>query len=477
MSKPAMQLNHWIGGQSIEPGARTYFDDRNPLDDSLYAVVARGTAADVDRAVKTAHAAFAGYRKTLPKDREAWLQRAASAMEAREREFLDILIDEIGSPLQKAKFEFGKAVSMMRAAAGMARQVKGHTMPSDSPGRISLSVRQPIGVVAAITPFNVPLIKGVRLSANPLALGNTVVLLPSEQAPASATLLAEVYREAGIPDGAMNVVTGIGEEIGDTLTTHPHVAMVTFTGSSRVGKHIAVLCARHGKRVTLELGGKNPVVVLADADLDRTIPAVVHGIFTYQGQVCMGASRIYVERPVFDDFIARFKRTAEALGMGDLRDPRTVIGPIISERQRARVRSHIEDAVAKGAALVTGGTWENNRCRPTILAGVNDSMTVCRDETFGPVTAVHAVENAEEALARANDSTYGLSAAVFTRSIDKALPLAQGIAAGMVHVNSSPLQDEPHVPFGGVGDSGVGREGTEADIEAMTEWKWITIQT
>ena len=385
------------------------------------------------------------------------------------------MIDEIGSPLKKAEFEYGKALSMLRAASGMARQAKGEVIPSDHAGRLSISIRKPVGVVAAITPFNVPLIKGVRLTANPLALGNTVVLLPSEEAPAIAMMLADLYAEAGIPAGAFNVVTGFGHEIGDALTSHPDVSMVTFTGSSRVGAHIQRICSDGNKRVTLELGGKSPMVVLADADLGKAVPAAIHGIFTFQGQVCMGNSRVYVERPVFDTFLASFAAATKKLGMGDLRSPQTVLGPIISERQRERVRQHIADALAKGATLVAGGKWEGNRCQPTILTGVTEAMTYCREETFGPVVSVYPVDSYEEALRCANDTNYGLSSAIFTRDLERAMHFAQNVGAAMCHINASALQDEPHVPFGGNGASGAGREGTHADIEAMTELKWVTI--
>lgn len=315
-----------------------------------------------------------------------------------------------------------------------------------------------------------------KLSSTPLATGNTVVMLASEFASVTALRLAEIYKETGLPDGAFNVVTGLGADIGDSLTTHPLVKAVMFTGSSRIGQHIAELCAKHRKRVVLELGGKNPLVVLKDADIDAAVQAAAFGSFFYQGQACMASSRIYVERPVYDEFLSKFKSATDHLGMGDLRDPDTWLGPIISDRQRNRVRTHIEDAKAKGATIETGGEWRGNRCKPTILTGVEEGMTVCREETFGPVTSIYPVDSPEEALERANDTNMGLSAAVFTRDIDKALTLAQSINAGMVHINAPTVADEPHVPFGGVGDSGFGREGTDIDIDTLTEWKWITVQ-
>ena len=475
-SDTTQKVDLWIGGESVAPGSSSYFDSLNPIDDSVYAKAALGTKDDMDRAVQSAHAAFSDYRRSVAKDREAWLSTAASLLEEQADEFADILIDEIGSSISKARFEIGAAVAILRAAAGSTRAVSGKTMPSDTPGRFSMSVRSPVGVVAAITPFNVPLSKGVRLTASPLAFGNTVVLMPSEQAPALALRLGKLYADAGIPAGAFNVVTGLGHEIGDSLTTHPLVKVVTFTGSSVVGKHIQALCGQTGKRLTLELGGKSPLVIMDDADLAKAVPGAVQSIFAYQGQICMGASRIYVQRGVFDAFKEKFAGAASGIGRGDLRDPSTVIGPIISGRQRQRVQAHIQDAVDKGASIVAGGEWEGNRCQPTILEGVTAEMDVYAEETFGPVTSIYPIDSIDEAIERANDSEYGLSAAIYTSDLDAAMKFASDVESGMVHINAPTMYAEPHVPFGGVGESGFGREGTEVDMELMTEWKWITLQ-
>lgn len=466
----------WIDGKSTPPQDGKYFPTKNPLDDAALTDAAAGSVADVSTAVETAHRAFGLFRSSLPKERERILCKAAELLERDRQEFIDILVDEIGSPIKKAGFEVEKGLAFLRAAAGMTRQMTGKTIPSDAPGKFSMSIRSPIGVIAAITPFNVPLIKGVRLSCNPIALGNTVVMMPSEEAPMLTNRLARLYAEAGLPDGVFNVVSGNGYEIGDALTTHPLVKMVTFTGSCRVGQHIGELCGKHGKRMTLELGGKSPLVVMSDARLEAAIPGAVQSIFMYQGQVCMGASRVYVHEDVFDQFVNGFAKAAGGLGTGDLRDPNTMIGPIISERQRERVRSHIEDASDKGATIVTGGGWDGNRCQPTILTGVTPEMTVYAEETFGPVVSVYPIRSLDEAIEKSNDSNFGLSAAIYTQDISDAMRYVAEVESGMVHVNGSSLHDEPHVPFGGTKDSGVGREGTEEDIEAMTEWKWVTIQ-
>ncbi len=397
-------------------------------------------------------------------------------MEERESECLDCLIDEIGSTIAKARFEFGKGLAMIRAAAGMCRNVRGETIPSDVPGKFSMTIREPLGVVAIITPFNVPLIKTSRLVANALAVGNVVVHLPSEMAPHTSVLMAEIFSDAGFPPGAFNVVTGNGAEIGDDLTGNEDVDFVSFTGSSVVGQHIAETCARNKTSCTLELGGKSPTVVLADAELDRIMPLAARSIFMFGGQLCIGSSRFYVERPIFDDFVKRFAMIASKVGMGDLRDPNTIISPVISERQRNRVKDHISDAVAKGATVVAGGEFEGNRCQPTLLTGVEEGMTVCRTETFGPVTSIYPIDSYEDGLEKANDTEFGLSSAIFTNDINKTLHFARNIGAGMCHINGPTVHDEAHVPFGGKGESGMGREGTDAELAAMTELKWVTVQ-
>lgn len=466
----------WIGGQWRDAAdARTFVDCR-PEDDGEYAIAARAGHADVDAAVSAAHAAFQSYRGTLAREREAWMLRAAQLLEERADAFADVLIDEIGSPVMKARFEIQYAIGHLRTAAGLPRRACGQTLPSDSPGRFGMSVREPLGVFACITPFNVPLIKAMKQCTGPLATGNTVVMLASEEAPVLGTKVAELFRDAGFPAGTFNLLTGIGHEIGDRLVEAPQVRALNFTGSTRVGRHLSELCGRHLKRALLELGGKNPMLILEDADLEAAVPGAVMGMFLYQGQACMAASRIFVARPVYDTFVERFTAAAKALSLGSLREPSTVIGPIISQRQRQRIRDHIADAHAKGARLLTGGDWVGNRCRPTILTDVREGMTCYREETFGPVTAIYPVDDLDHALTLANDSAYGLSAAVYTRSLESALKASQALHAGMVHVNAPTLYDEPHVPFGGVGDSGMGREGAVTDIDHCTEWKWVTIQ-
>ncbi len=470
------QSELWIGGEHVAPSSGKYFDDLNPLDDSLYSRVAEATAADMDKAVQVAHRAFLANKHLLARDREVWFMNAASLVERDFKEYVDILIDEVGSPLGKAEFEVAYCISALRAAAGVPRSLRGDVIPSDYPGVYSMAIREPVGVVAAISPFNVPLLKVSKQGVMPLACGNAVVLMPSEFSAQVSIRFAQTLHEAGVPAGLFNVVTGNPFEIGDVLTSHKKVKSITFCGSPRVGTHVAELAAKDLKPITLELGGKSPLIVLEDADLDEAVQAAAMGTFFFQGQACMASSRIYLQRGIADEFTDQFVAAAAQAGMGDLRSMETFVGPIISERQRERVRRHISDAKSKGVKVLAGGEWEGNRCQPTILSGVTEEMEVCRDETFGPVTSLYVFDTVDEVMELANDTVYGLSFSIFTRDIDTALDMAHRAESGAVHINRPTIQDEPCPPFGGQGLSGFGREGTEADLDILTQWKWITIR-
>ena len=465
---------HWIGGVECAPAAGLYFTSLNPVDDSAIAYVARGTAEDVRRCIAAAEAAGDRARRLSIREREAILSDAATLLERDRGEFVDLLIDEIGSPIGKAQFELNLAIDAFRAAAGAVRNSGGITFPADGPDRLSLSLRHPAGVVASITPFNVPLLIGVKASSMAIATGNTVLALPSEHAPLIGLRLARLYADAGLPAGVFNVVTGIGAEIGDDLVADPRVRAVLFTGSTAVGRHIGALCGGLLKPVILELGGKSPLVVLEDADLDRAVDGAVMGLFLYQGQVCMGSSRLFVADAVYGSFADRLAAAAAALHRGDLRDERTMIGPIISDRQRDRVRRHIDGALASGAVLRTGGGWERHVCAPTILERVDRGMAVFDEETFGPVAQLYRITSLDEAIVRANETKFGLSAAIYTNDIASGLRFANEVRSGMVHINSPTVQDEPHVPFGGTGDSGIGRTGSEESLAALSQLKWVT---
>lgn len=467
---------HWISGSECSGTSRETLSVSNPDDGTVLAGVTAGTADDVAKAVESAHEAFCQHRIVGPSMRESWLLQASQRLDDQRDEFVDLLIEETGSPISKARREVETAVLQLKAAAGLPRRIAGRTMPTDVTGRVSMSVRRPLGVIAGITPFNVPLIKGVKHSAFPLATGNSAVLLPAVDAPLTTLRLARLYSEAGVPAGMVNVVAGDGAQIGDDLTGHPAVKMVTFTGSTTTGRHVAERCGRLGKRFTLELGGKNPLVVLADAELPLAIQHAVPGAFLFQGQICMSSSRMIVEEPCYETFVNEFTMRAQSLGCGDLRDPQTMIGPIISEKQCSRIRRHLDDAIKLGAEVLTGNEWSGHRLKPTVLVNVPPDAVIRTEETFGPVVYIDRAKDQADALSQANDCSFGLSASVFTANLRAAVEFAEHLEAGMVHVNGGTIQEEAHVPFGGIRDSGFGREGTDAAIEQMTEWKWITIQ-
>lgn len=340
-----------------------------------------------------------------------------------------------------------------------------------------MSVRRPLGVIAGIAPFNFPFLLATKKVALALAAGNTFVLKPASYTSVTALKIAEIFEAAGLPKGVLNVVPVQGSVLGNTLVADPRIRMVTFTGSTEVGRDLSADAGKHFKRITLELGGKSPLIVLKDADLDYAVDAAAFGIFLHQGQVCMANSRLIVEAPVFGAFCDRLAAKVSGLQVGDPRDPKTVIGPLIDRKQCAVLDRHIADAVGHGAKLLTGGQSEGAFYTPTVLAGVTPQMLVFREESFGPLVSVIRAADSEEALRLANDSCYGLSSGLITNDLQKAIDLSLRLEAGMVHINDSSILDEPHVPFGGVKDSGFGREGGHHSMHEMTELKWITVQT
>jgi acyl-CoA reductase-like NAD-dependent aldehyde dehydrogenase len=409
--------------------------------------------------------------------REAIFFRAADVLAAKTNEIVDVLIQESGSIAGKAGFEVGFCFDLLRTAAAEMRRSPGETMPLTAPGQFGFTVRQPLGVIAGIAPFNAPFLLAMKKVVLALAAGNGFILKPSELTPVTGLKIAEVFDEAGLPPGLLSVVPGLASEVGAAIFADPRVRMITFTGSTQTGRHLAVEAAKTLKRFTLEMGGKSPLIVLGDADVDYAVRAAAFGIFFHQGQVCMANSRILVEEPIFDAFCERFVAVAKSLKVGDPREPDTVIGPLIRGTQCAVIDGHVEDAVDKGAKLLCGAKHEAQYYWPTVLSGVTREMRIFREESFGPITSIIKVRDHKEALEIANDTDYGLSAGVITNDMQKAMELAFSLESGMVHLNDCTVSDEPHAPFGGVKNSGFGREGGRFSMEEMTELKWITIQS
>lgn len=466
----------YIDGRWTLPTSGRWFDNFNPATSEPVARVALGMRADALAAIEAAHRARTSWGNMIVAERSGYLLRAADVLAGRVEEIREIIIDESGSTFGKAMFEIEYCIDLLRSAAADARHIYGETLPRSMPGQIGITVRQPLGVVAGIAPFNAPFLLAMKKVALALAAGNTFVLKPSDETPVTGLKIAEIFEAAGLPAGVLNVVPGPANEVGDALLTDPRVRMLTFTGSTRVGRILAVEAAKHLKKVTLELGGKSPLIILRDADLDYAVKAACFGIYFHQGQVCMANSRIIVERPVYDQFCERFAARAASMRVGDPRDPNTVIGPLIRPSQCDLIKGQIADAVAKGARVLTGGTHSGSFFAPTVVADVTRDMTIFADESFGPITSIIPAEDSEEALAIANDTSYGLSSAVITNDLQKAFDLSLRLEAGMVHINDATVSDEPNVPFGGVKNSGVGREGGRYSMEEMTELKWITVQ-
>jgi acyl-CoA reductase-like NAD-dependent aldehyde dehydrogenase len=466
----------YIDGKAIAVSPSAMSDVLNPANQKPFARIFMGQAQHMRAAIDAAHAAKAAWGNSPAALREKILHRAADELEAATNDIVNLLIGEGGSTFGKAHFEIPFAANMLRSIAGEARRVQGDVFPSDVSGLISLAIRRPLGVVAGISPFNFPVVLALKKVAFALATGNTFVLKPSEETSLVGLKLAEIFEKAGLPPGVLNVVPGDGATLARVLFDDPRVKLISFTGSTAVGRLIAVECAKKGKRVILEMGGKSPLIVLKDADVDYAVDTACFGIFIHQGQICMAGSRIIVEAPIYETFLQRFAAKAKTLQVGDPRDPHTVIGPLIRTSQCQMIDRKIKEAVAAGARVLTGGSYEGNFYQPTVVADVTPSMAAFRDELFGPVAAVSRAENADHALALANNSSYGLSSAVLTNDLQIAMRFALELEAGMVHLNGPTVHDEPTVPFGGVKDSGSGREGGRWSVEEMTEVKWVTIQ-
>ncbi len=471
-----MYTTPYIRGKTIDVDKASLSDVRNPFDQSTFAQVYMAGVNEMRDALDAAADAFPAWSQTPPAAREGILIKAAALLEERRETIIDILISEAGSTVIKAGFEVMFTANMLRSAAGEARRIFGDVMPSDIPGLMSLAIRKPLGVVAGISPFNFPLILGTKKLCMAIAAGNTFVHKPSEETSLLALAVAEVFNDAGLPEGVLNVVPGDGPTLAKVILDDPRVKLVTFTGSTGVGHVLAEKCGAARKKLTLELGGKSPLVILKDAELDYAVDTAAFGTFIHQGQICMAGTRIIVEAPLYDAFVEAFAKKVAGLKRGDPRDPETIIGPLIRGKQCPFIKGHLDDSVAKGARIVTGGNYDGQVFEPTVLADVTPNMSAFRTELFGPVAAVSRADDPDHALELANDSSYGLSSAVLTNDMQQALRFADELEAGMVHINGPTVHDEPHIPFGGVKDSGSGREGGRWSMEEMTETKWVTIQ-
>ncbi len=457
------------------------FTRSNPITGAVASAAPAMQPAEMPALAARAAAAQPAWGALGPNARRAVLVKAAAALEARAEAFVAAMMGEVGATRGWALFNLGLAASMVREAAALTTQITGEVIPSDKPGCLAMALREPVGVILGIAPWNAPIILGVRAIAVPLACGNAVILKASELCPRTHALIVEAFAEAGFPEGVVQVVTNApadAAEVVGALIDAPEVRRINFTGSTAVGRIIATRAAQHLKPCLLELGGKAPLIVLDDADLDEAVKAAAFGAFMNQGQICMSTERIIVVDAVADAFAERFAAKVATLAVGDPREGTTPLGAVVDAKTVAHCEALIADALAKGATLRNGGPTTANVLMPAhVIDGVTAAMRLYREESFGPVVAIIRARDQAHAITLANDSDYGLSAAVFTRDTARGLTVARQIRSGICHVNGPTVHDEAQMPFGGVGASGYGRFGGKAGIDSFTELRWITVET
>ncbi|AOF98653.1 aldehyde dehydrogenase family protein (plasmid) [Blastomonas sp. RAC04] len=475
-----MEVQLLIDNRPADAASGKIFERRNPVSGHMVTTSAAAGVADACRAAEAAGRAFKTWSQTGPTERRKILLAAADNLEGKIEEISQAMAAEVGASGLWGGFNVMAAAQLIREAASITTQIQGETIPTDKPGTLSMTLRQPVGAILSIVPWNGPIILAARAIAYPIACGNTVVFRGSEMSPKTHALVADAFIEAGLPDGVLNFVVNAPDDAADVidaLIAHAAIRRINFTGSTRVGRIIAEKAGRNLKRCLLELGGKAPFVVLDDADIDGAVNAAVFGTFLYQGQICMSTERFVVDVAVAEEFVAKFAARAAQLPAGDpCSDPGCVIGPLIDSQAGTRINALIDDAVAKGATIVAGGRAEGAMMAATILDHVKPGMAVYDEETFGPITTIVRVQGVEEAVRVANDTDYGLAAAVFGRDAVRALNAARQIDAGHVHVNGATVQNEPQAPYGGMKSSGYGRFDGRAVIDEFTELKWVTIE-
>ena len=473
-----MDIRLLIGGDAVAARSGATFERHDPFTGKVATRAPAASVADAVAAADAAAAAFPAWAETGPNQRRTLLLKAADVMATKVDEFTRLMLEETGATAPWAGFNVMLAAQMLREAAAMTTQVSGEVIPSDKPGTLALAVRQPAGVVFGMAPWNAPVILGTRAVAMPLACGNTVVLKASELCPGIHMLIGQVLVEAGLPKGVINVVTNAPADapaIVEALIAHKAVRRVNFTGSTRVGRIIAEIAGRHLKPVLLELGGKAPLIVLDDADLDAAVNAAAFGAFLNQGKICMSTERIIVDETVADAFVAKLAAKAAHLPAGDPRG-HVVLGSLVDLAPAERMDAFIKDAVANGGKVVAGGRRTGTVVEATIIDNVTPVMRIYNEESFGPVKPIIRVKGVDEAVRVANDTDYGLSSAVFGSDIMRAMAVAKRLHTGICHINGPTVNDEAQMPFGGVGGSGYGRFGGKAAVDEFTELRWITIE-
>ncbi|MFK0025208.1 aldehyde dehydrogenase family protein [Streptomyces sp. NPDC090798] len=451
--------------------------DFNPYNGEKLASITIATVDEVDEAYLAARRAQKEWAATNPYARRAVFEKALRIIEEREAEITEVIIAELGGTHLKAGFELHLAKEFLRESIQLALRPEGKILPSPIDGKENRLYRVPVGVVGVISPFNFPFLLSLKSVAPALALGNGVVLKPHQNTPiVGGSLVAKIFEDAGLPGGLLNVVITDIAEIGDAFIEHPVPKVISFTGSDKVGRHVATVCASHFKSAVLELGGNSALVVLDDADIDYAVDAAVFSRYVHQGQVCMAANRVLVDRSIADEFTEKFVAKVRTLKVGDPSDPQTIIGPVINSSQADSLTGAVDQAIAEGATALVRGATTGNLVEPTVLTDLPADSAILRQEIFGPVALLVTFDGEEEAVRIVNDTPYGLSGAVHTADVERGVAFAKQIDTGMFHVNDGTVHDEPLVPFGGEKHSGIGRLNGETTVDAFTTQKWISVQ-
>ncbi len=480
----AERFKNWIGGEWVDAKNGETFISTNPADpaDALGAFP-RSTAEDVAAAVEAADRAFRDWSRTPAPKRAEVLYKVARLLEARKEDLARVMTREMGKVLNEARGDVQEAIDMAYYMAGEGRRLLGYTTPSELPLKACWAIRRPIGRIGLITPWNFPIAVPSWKIFPALIAGNTVVWKPAEDTPRTAYEFAKLFEEAGLPPGVMNVVFGYGEEAGRPLVEHPKIDMISFTGSTEVGRDVYTRAARKLIRVHLEMGGKNPIIVMADADLDLAVDGIVWSAFGTTGQRCTACSRLIVHEPIYDQLLEKLVEDTQALKIGDGLEPGVQVGPVVNEAQLSKIHQYVELGKAEGAKLLLGGERATEGklakgyfYKPTIFVDVTPEMRIFREEIFGPVLSVVRARDYDEAIRLANDTTYGLSSAIYTRDVNLAMRAVEDLEAGITYVNHGTIGAEIHLPFGGVKDTGNGgREAGLAALDAYTEWKSVYV--
>ncbi|WP_188655805.1 aldehyde dehydrogenase family protein [Pontibacillus salipaludis] len=474
-----MRISSIINGEEYIDETRESLEVKNPYNQEVVAKMTLAKVEDLHRAIDVSFSTFHDTMKEMPAHKRSdILRKAADLLEERENDFAQIISREAGKPIKFSRGEVQRSVQVLRFASEQAKDINGEVIPMDAAiggqGRLGFTKRMPLGVVAAITPFNFPLNLSLHKLAPAIAAGNTIVFKPAEKTPVSAYMLVKLFHEAGMPVGALNLVLGLGEELGDPLVEHDNVHKVTFTGSLPVGRRIREKAGF--KKVTLELGSNSPNILFEDADVKEVVTDLVKGAFAFSGQVCISAQRVYVHHSLFESFLAEYKTQTEDLTIGDPLEEGTDFGPMITEEAAERAKTWIDDAVKNGAKIETGGDQKGTLLTPTIMTNVKSDMKIIAEEVFAPIVSIIPFETEEEVVKAANDSIYGLQAGVFTKDINRAFRVADQIEMGGVWINEISTYRQDNHPYGGVKQSGIGREGVKYAIEDMTEIKFYGVK-